>query len=881
MAKILKGISAMMLISAFYCVSCTLAVHADYPIFYQRYTADPTMIEHDGRLYIYSSHDVFDPQRPGYIMDDITCISTDDMKNWTDHGEVCKAPGGWAGMTWAPSVAKRNGKFYLYFGNGGSAIGVAVSDSPTGPFNETHMLVDRNTPGMSDYPWGGWIFDPCTFVDDTTGQAYMYFGGNGEKNARVVKLKDNMIEIDGAVQPFGDANGIVPHFFEASFMHKYNGKYYFSYSADFYAGLPAIEYMVSDNPLTGFEYKGKVLPPPPENTDNNHHSIFQYKGEWYAAYHNKKVSILNGDGYGTDAIMYQRSIGIDRLEYNEDGTIKPVVCTEDGLKQLKYVNPYVRNEAETMAAEQGINTEANKAGGRSVNMIENGDRIKVRGIDFGQNGAAAFKANIASDFKGGSIELHLDSADGKLIGTLPVSYTGGEDVYREKMTNVAGAEGVHDLYLVFKGQENSENLFKIDSWKFYEKGENKTLIGVSAALNEVKIDKLDGGNTTNLTVKAIYSDDTVEDVTAKTEITTDREDIISIDGGRIIGKDYGNANINVSYAGMADNASILVKDLDSELIATKLTVGESDIKMIYGTTAQYSVIAEFKDGHTETVTDEAVFSSSDPEVAAMENGIITAKKPGKARITVSYRGKKGDTVTTEISVLSSANNPYVHNEVEAYQEQQGTEIEDNHYIGYVENGDWIKFLNVDFGSGAVEFETQVATPTSGGRLELHLDNEDGPLIGTVLVDSTGDWSNWVSKSCDVKNAKGTHDLYMKFVGGDGYLFNIDWWRFKRVELVPTVTSTVTDSKLKLSVSIASNAVSEVNVQVIYAIYDSNGVLKEIKTNNAKVEDGKTAELNTELDLPEDGSISTVKVFFWNSLNQMIQMANAWSSTVIR
>ena len=130
---------------------------ADYPIFWQRYTADPSGIEYNGRLYLFCSHDTYNAERGyGYFMNDITCISTDDMKNWTDHGEVFHAKDSkWgAKMTWAPCVVHRNGKFYLYYGDANSGgIGVAVSDLPTGPYIDNHdrPVVGMDTPGVLLY----------------------------------------------------------------------------------------------------------------------------------------------------------------------------------------------------------------------------------------------------------------------------------------------------------------------------------------------------------------------------------------------------------------------------------------------------------------------------------------------------------------------------------------------------------------------------------------------------------------------------------------------------------------------------------------------------------------------------------------------------------
>jgi arabinoxylan arabinofuranohydrolase len=450
--KILIIFSLVFIIALLFITTC----FADYPIFYQRYTADPSGLEYNGRIYLYCSHDVYQAGA-GYTITDVTCISSDDLKNWTDHGEVFKASG-WATATWAPAIVYRNNKFYMYYGNGGNGIGVAVSSSPSGPFTDAlgKALVNSSTSGVNP-PSGFWCFDPGAFVDDD-GQAYLYFGGNGQGNTRVIKLNSDMISINGSASQI-----VAPRFFEDSWIHKYNGKYYYSYSTDFSQGAATINYMMSNSPVTGFIDKGAILPNPPSNDgNNNHHSIFLFQGNWYIAYHNHALAIQNGI---TDSAIraYQRSVCLDRLYYNADGTIQPVTITTNGLSQLKYVNPYIVNEAETMAQESGIQTESCSEGGMNVGYIENGDWIKVQGVDFG-SGATSFDARVASANSGGNIELRLDSPTGTLVGTCAIQGTGGWQTWVTKSCTVSGATGVHDLYLKFTG--GSGYLFNFNWFQF-------------------------------------------------------------------------------------------------------------------------------------------------------------------------------------------------------------------------------------------------------------------------------------------------------------------------------------------------------------------------------------------------------------------------------
>lgn len=422
-------------------------VRADYPLIRQRYMADPCGIEYNGRLYIYGSNDS-DNTGSSYTMHSIACISTDDLKNWTDHGVVLNVPTNvsWATYSWAPQVVARNGRFYLYFGNNAGGIGVASSRSPTGPFTDAKgsPLINSSTPGAPGT--NQWYFDPGCFVDDD-GQAYLTFGGNDANNARIIKLNSDMISVSGSAVPMP-----APSFFEASYIHKYNNNYYFSFETLPSAGLN-IQYGISANPMSGYAWKGAVLTAP-SNNNNNQAAFFSYQGAWYAAYHNRYLS---------GGSVYQRNCCLDRVNYNPDGTLQTVACTLDGLAQLHHLNPYNQVEAETMASESGINTEACTEGGMDVGFIQNGSWIEVRGVDFG-SGASSFIARVASAASGGNIEIRLDSATGTLVGTCPVSGTGGWQTWATKSCTVSGASGVHDLYLRFTG--GSGYLFNLNWWQF-------------------------------------------------------------------------------------------------------------------------------------------------------------------------------------------------------------------------------------------------------------------------------------------------------------------------------------------------------------------------------------------------------------------------------
>jgi len=428
---------------------------ADYPIVSYRHLADPGSLVYKGRVYLYCSNDDENPgdNKSGYQMKSIVCVSSSDLKNWTDHGIVFEVPKNcsWAVRSWAPSVIERDGKFFLYFGNSGNGIGVAVANNPLDPFVDPlgKPLVDNNTPGVQPAV-NMWLFDPMTFIDDD-GQAYMYFGGNGDNNVRVIKLNRDMISVDGPAIQLTAQN-----FFEASWMHKENGIYYFSYSANPRAQM-RIDYMKSSSPTSGFTYGGAVSKQPPLNDNNNHQAIFKFKGEWYQAYHNRVVAKQAGI-----PPVYKRNLCLDQFKHNADGTIDTMINTVDGLKQLSYINPFERVEAETMNAQFGIYTEPCDAGGMNVTRIDNGDWIKIRGVDFGES-PKSFEANVASASEGNSLEIRLDSPTGTLLGTCTINNTGGLQKWATVSCKAEKTKGIHDICFVFKGGEG--NLFNFDWWK--------------------------------------------------------------------------------------------------------------------------------------------------------------------------------------------------------------------------------------------------------------------------------------------------------------------------------------------------------------------------------------------------------------------------------
>ena len=273
--------------------------------------ADPSAHQWDGRYWIYPSHDLAGSQY--WDMVDWHAFSSSDLVEWTDHGPIYSLEDiSWADRwAWAPDAMKRHGKYYFYV-TADDQIGVAVSDSPSGPFVDPlgRPLIAREESGTR-------VMDPAIFVDDD-GQAYLYFGQNA---ARVVKLKEDMITRQGAIEEIPLQN-----FHEGIWMHKREDLYYLSFCSLEGDGelKNRLEYATSPSPLGPFEHRGVFF----DNQSRNvHHSIVEFAGQGYLFYH------VQGPSW------YERRVSVDRLDYNADGTIQPVQMTPQGVGPIPSPEP--------------------------------------------------------------------------------------------------------------------------------------------------------------------------------------------------------------------------------------------------------------------------------------------------------------------------------------------------------------------------------------------------------------------------------------------------------------------------------------------------------------------------------------------------------------
>ncbi|KQX09145.1 glycoside hydrolase [Flavobacterium sp. Root420] len=306
-------------------VPCTTAVAQidpakfNNPIIKDQYTGDPAALVYKDKVYLYAGHDEAPKDFHFYKMNEWVVYSSSDMKKWESHPVPLKTTDfAWAkGDAWASQVIERNGKFYWYVtvehnSVQGKAIGIAVSDSPTGPFKDAlgKALITNDMTKFTDISWDD--IDPTVYID-TDGQASLFWGNTA---CHYAKLKNNMIELDGPIQHIKE----LPHFTEAPWIHKHKGWYYLSYAYEF---PEKIAYAMSKSITGPWEFKG-ILNEIAGNSNTNHQSIIDFKGQSYFIYHNGATI--------PDGSSFRRSVCVDKLYYNKDGTMKRVVMTSEGIQ---------------------------------------------------------------------------------------------------------------------------------------------------------------------------------------------------------------------------------------------------------------------------------------------------------------------------------------------------------------------------------------------------------------------------------------------------------------------------------------------------------------------------------------------------------------------
>ena len=439
------------------------------PLSANHFMADPTAVEHEGRLYVYATNDQqeFDYshglQANTYgKINQLVCLSTADMVNWTDHGVIdVHAIAPWADCSWAPSVVSRTEgdgltHFYLYFANGASSIGVLTATSPTGPWTDPlgHALIDADTPGLGQVSW---IIDPGVGIKSDGSEAYLTFGGGDvvgtdlqPGNARIVKLGDDMTSLGSDIVPIS-----APCHLEANELNYISGKWVFSYctrwniasnwssySSSNAPSACSIVYMTSSNPLAdNWSFRGELLPNPGALDfpyGNNHSHLQKFGNTYYMFYHTQWLEREMGLGGG------YRNLQVNRTTVKEKTAVITALnsqtATLAGPTQLKRVNPYEEQSA-------------------AMSAIAAKNWWMVRGVDFAAQGSPARQLSLR--VKGsGRLSVHLSSLEADPVATAEFQGEGERRVV-VPLSDELSAPCEH-LYFLFTPFDEGEVL----SWQF-------------------------------------------------------------------------------------------------------------------------------------------------------------------------------------------------------------------------------------------------------------------------------------------------------------------------------------------------------------------------------------------------------------------------------
>ena len=418
--------------------------NAQNPVIRNQFSADPSARVFGDKVYLYPSHDiVVQPGhgRPGWFcMEDYHVFSSSNLTDWKDHGViVTQANVPWGNpqgySMWAPDCIFRKGKYYFYFPDGvkdtsygrGFAIGVAVSDKPDGPF-EIELTPIKDVHGI----------DPNVFIDKD-GQAYLYWAGG---NIYGSKLKENMFEL--ASKP--EVLGVLPDkgLKEGPYLFERNGIYYMTYP-HVENKTERLEYATSDNPLGPFKFAGVIMDESPECW-TNHQSVIEFKNQWYLFYHHNDLS-PNFDK--------NRSVRIDSLFFNVDGTIKKVI-------------PTLRGVGVTDASKEiQIDRYSDKSDGISIDFLDTVNRflgwkavfygpdawVKYNSVDFGKKPLKSVTIRATSG-TGATIQLRTGSIDGPIISEIKIPKSSQWSLTTVKLLKFK--PGVQNIFVIMKGDGQAE-----------------------------------------------------------------------------------------------------------------------------------------------------------------------------------------------------------------------------------------------------------------------------------------------------------------------------------------------------------------------------------------------------------------------------------------
>ncbi|RZL31896.1 MAG: carbohydrate-binding protein [Pedobacter sp.] len=420
--------------------------NAQNPLINSQFTADPTARVFNNRVYVYPSHDILAKKGKGRIgwfaMEDYHVFSSANLTDWTDHGMIVTQnevpwvkPDSYS--MWAPDCIERNGKYYFYFPSNpkdtvtygkGFTIGVAVADKPEGPFKPESNPI-KGVRGI----------DPNVFIDKD-GQAYLYWSGG---NIYAAKLKPNMLELDSEIKTLADlpTKGLK----EGPFMFERNGIYYLTYP-HVENKIERLEYAISNNPLGPFKFTGVIMDESETGCWTNHHSMIEFKNQWYLFYHHNDYS-PNFDK--------ARSIRTDSLSFNVDRTIKKVIPTFRGIGISDAIKPIQIDRYSKIS--EGVKIEfldtASTFKGWKTIFSQKEAWLQYNSINFGEKPLRQIKF-MAKANDGAVVELRSGSVNGTLIAEIKIAKSEELKEFKTKVSNVQ--KGIQHLFVVMKSGGEAE-----------------------------------------------------------------------------------------------------------------------------------------------------------------------------------------------------------------------------------------------------------------------------------------------------------------------------------------------------------------------------------------------------------------------------------------
>jgi hypothetical protein len=421
------------------------AAFATNPLIMDQFTADPTARVFEGRIYVYPSHDIKAPPeykgRPDwFVMEDYHVFSSENLTDWKDHGVIVTQTGvEWTNPTayamWAPDCVFKDGKYYFYFPAtakvGGMKIGVAVADKPYGPFKPMPTPIE----GVSG-------LDPVVLIDKD-GSAYLYYATAG-KGLSVARLKPNMVEIEGAPALIDNlpAKGLL----EGPFVFERNGLYYLTYP-HVENKIERLEYATSKSPMGPFKQVGVILDESESGCWTVHHSLIDWKGQWYLFYHDRDLS---------PSFDKNRSIRADKLFFDADGTIRKVIPTLRGVGLVEakgqiQIDRYSAKSGEGVAI--SYLDAANTHAGWKTTFSAAKSWVRFNEVDFGRGAQKSIEVRAKAP-AGATLEIRLDKQDGPVLGRVEVGQ--GTDWNTATVAGKSIPGGVHDLFVTQAGGEAAE-----------------------------------------------------------------------------------------------------------------------------------------------------------------------------------------------------------------------------------------------------------------------------------------------------------------------------------------------------------------------------------------------------------------------------------------